>query len=530
MVAVRLGFCNHLARQWSKCLATSGPWGRTASRASRGIKLGRRTRGFLCTLLLILCPAMSAAAAPNIVVILTDDQDDTGSMNYMPKTLSLLAGHGITFTNSFVNFSLCAPSRSSFLTGQAAHNDGIKSNKATHDGGWNAFKKDEGNALPDWLKAAGYKTALLGKYVNGYAKGKPPHSTGFGYWANAVGGWFGVGTPDPRLWVPQGWDLWYVLTKERYYDYSVNENGTLINFGHEPSDYATDVVKDRAARFIKDEAQSTAPFFMLIATKAPHGQGDESGKGPAIAAPKYEQAFKDVTIPRNPAFYKTDATDKDPSVRQAPVLVGKRGDLEIEYRKELQSLQSVDDLVESVVGALRDTGKLDNTLIVYTSDNGFLFGEHGLSGKDSPYEGSIKVPLVIRGPGVPENQKRSQLVNNLDIVATIEDVAGTKPGLVCDGHSLVPLFADANAPWRSAILIEGGNDQELPSRRYAAVRSADKKYIKYASGSEELYDLTADPYELENKAHDAKYAADLTRLRGAEEKLRDCEGSSCWIQ
>ena len=208
-------------------------------------------------------------------------------MSYIPKTLSLLAEHGITFTNSFVNFSLCAPSRSSFLTGQAAHNDGIKSNKASNDGGWNAFKKDEGNVLPDWLKAAGYKTALLGKYVNGYAKGKPPRAAGFQYWANAVGGWFGVGSRDPRLWVPPDWDLWYAMSKERYYDYSVNENGTLINFGHEASDCATDVLKDRAVRFIKDQTGSTAPFFMLIATKAPHGEGDEGAKGPAIAAPKY---------------------------------------------------------------------------------------------------------------------------------------------------------------------------------------------------------------------------------------------------
>ncbi len=480
--------------------------------------------------LLLLCNTTLAAAAPNIVVILTDDQDDTGSMNYMPKTLSLLAEHGITFTNSFVNFSLCAPSRSSFLTGQASHNDGIKSNKASKDGGWNSFKKDEENVLPVWLKAAGYKTALLGKYVNGYAKGKRPH--GLGYWASVAGSWLDLSSvpANPATYVPPSWDLWYALTEERYYDYSVNENGTLINFGHEASDYATDVVKDRAVRFIKNQAGSTSPFFMLVATKAPHGQGDEGEKGPAIAAPKYEHAFMDVTIPRNPAFYEFDVTDKEPSFRQTPVVVGRRGNLETEYRKELQSLQSVDDLVEAVVTMLRDTGKLDNTLIVYTSDNGFLFGQHGLSGKASPYEGSIRVPLVIRGPGVPENQKRSQLVNNLDIVATIEDLAGTKPGLACDGHTLVPLFADANAPWRSAILIEGGNDRGPAAKRYAAVRSADEKYVKYDSGFEEFYDLAADPYELASKVHDAKYTGDLARMRGMEQKLRTCAGPDCWIQ
>jgi len=481
----------------------------------------------IAAFLLLLCTTLCAAARPNIVVILTDDQDDTGSMNYMPKTVSLLAEHGITFTNSFVNFSLCAPSRSSFLTGQAAHNDGVRSNKERYGGGWGAFRKDEENVLPIWLKAAGYETAFLGKYVNGYAKGKPPR--GIAYWANLAGNWLHLSNvpSNPATWVPPGWDLWYALTRERYYDYSVNENGTLIHFGHEARDYSTDVLKDRAARFIKDQAGSTAPFFMLVSTKAPHGQGDEGEKGPAIAAPKYEHAFMDVTIPRNPAFYGAGVTGKEPG---QPVLVGKRGDLETEYRKELQSLQSVDDLVEAVVTTLRDAGKLDNTLIVYTSDNGYLFGEHGLSGKGVPYEGSIKVPLVIRGPGLPENQKRSQLVNNLDVVATIEDLAGAKPGLACDGHTLAPLFADPNAPWRSAILIEGGSDASSPSNRYAAVRSPDQKYVRYDSGVEALYDLAADPYELESKAHDAKYAADLVRLRGVEEKLRSCAGPSCWIE
>ena len=214
--------------------------------------------------------APATAGSPNIVVIMTDDQEDTGSMAYMPKTLSLIADHGVTFKNSFVNLSLCAPSRSSFLTGQAAHNHGIKANSPLDQGGWEAFRDKEDNALPVWLKAAGYRTALIGKYLNrygqqstygawlwlqkaghqtalvgkylnGYGKGKPPRLSSVSYWGNSVGGWFGLGTiPDKRVYVPPGWDLWYAFTKIRYFDYQINDNARMvagcpsIAFGREP--------------------------------------------------------------------------------------------------------------------------------------------------------------------------------------------------------------------------------------------------------------------------------------------------------
>ena len=152
-----------------------------------------------------------------------------------------------------------------------------------------------------------------------------------------------------------------------------------------------------------------------------------------------------------------------------------------------------------------------------------------MRGKIHVYEGSIRVPLVIRGPGVPEDQTRSQLVNNLDVVATIEQLAGVTPGLVPDGRSLVPLFTDANAPWRSAILVEGGHDLAMASKRFVGVRTGTKKYVKYDDGFEELYDLSADPYELENKAGDASYASDLASLRATHDRLKDCAGETCWV-
>jgi arylsulfatase A-like enzyme len=158
-----------------------------------------------------------------------------------------------------------------------------------------------------------------------------------------------------------------------------------------------------------------------------------------------------------------------------------------------------------------------------------MYGDHRLESKIVPYEGSIRVPLVIRGPDIPENQTRNELVNNLDLVATIEDVAGATPGLTPDGRSLRPLFAGDSVPWREALLAEGGDDTASPTRRFAAVRTATRKYVKYDDGFEELYDLAADPYELENKAGDATFAADLTTLRRQYDGLKSCVGESCWI-
>jgi N-acetylglucosamine-6-sulfatase len=188
----------------------------------------------------------------------------------------------------------------------------------------------------------------------------------------------------------------------------------------------------------------------------------------------------------------------------------------------LQTLLSVDDLVAAVVGALQSTGKLDNTIIIYTSDNGFSFGDHRLVGKGIPYDASIRVPLVMRGPGIPENETRSQLVNNLDVVATIEQFAELTPGIAPDGRSLAPLFKNSAAPWRSEILVESFIDN------LAAVRTATRKYMKY-NEFEELYDLTVDPHELQNKATATEYASDLTSLRASLQSLRSCSGSSCWV-
>ncbi len=254
----------------------------------------------LFTALLVLLASVTASkAAPNVVVIMTDDQEDTGSLAYMPKLHALLAEQGVTFTNSFVDLPLCAPSRASFFTGQSAHNTGIKANNPLDGGGWEAFKAKENNALPVWLDRAGYKTALIGKYLNRY--GQESQLGALLAWAGSYldVSFKGPNIGNPADWVPPGWDLWYAFTGSRahYFDYDINENGTILSFGHRGADYSTDVLKDRAVRFIADEASKPEPFFLYIATKAAHAQGKR-----AIPAPQYAGAFKDARLPLKSSF------------------------------------------------------------------------------------------------------------------------------------------------------------------------------------------------------------------------------------
>jgi arylsulfatase A-like enzyme len=324
--------------------------------------------------------------------------------------------------------------------------------------------------------------------------------------------------------VPPGWNLWYAFsgTRPKYYDYSINDNGKMLIFGDAPSDYSTDVLKERAVRFIQDQSASPDPFFLYIAPKSAHAEGPR-----AVPSPQYKDALKDVRFPESPAFNEEDLRRK--ALKAPRIGNATKEELEKSYRAALRSLQSVDDLVAAVVDALKETGKLDNTVVIYTSDNGFLFGDHRLVGKTAAYEGSIKVPLLMRGPGIPGDQRRDQLVSNLDVVATIVDLAGAKPGVPFDGKSLVPLFADASAPWRSALLVESPVTRfDKTTNRYAGVRTATKKYVRYDGGFEELFDLAADPYELKNVVHDPDHATELSVLRGTHDKLKSCAGSSCW--
>jgi arylsulfatase A-like enzyme len=230
----------------------------------------------------------------------------------------------------------------------------------------------------------------------------------------------------------------------------------------------------------------------------------------------------------NLALNEVDISDKPPWVATAPLLTQEELANERKmYVGQLRSLQAVDEMVEAIVDALKRAGKLDNTFIFFTSDNGFLFGEHRITSKGVPYEGSIRVPLIIRGPGIAKAQTRTELVNNLDVVATIEHLAELKPGRPPDGTSLLPLFSQNETVWRRALLVEGG---ARARESFSAIRTNDKKYVKYAEGFEEFYDLREDPFELRNLAKDPATLRELNELRDMHARLKDCRGVGCWLQ
>jgi N-acetylglucosamine-6-sulfatase len=320
------------------------------------------------------------AARPNVLVIMTDDQT-VESLRVMGNVKALLADQGTSFDSSFATFSLCCPSRATFLTGQYAHNHGVMGN-APPAGGY--ARLDGSNTLPVWLQRAGYHTVHIGKYLNGY--------------------------PGPnRTHVPPGWTEWYGSidpSTYRFYNYTLNENGRLVTYGRDPASYQADVYSRKAVDAVRRLAPAAAPFFVSVAFLAPHSGGppepdDPRGIGTPVPAPRHRNRYAAEPLPQTPAFNEADVSDKPAGIRNRPALTGPQITSVTEsYRQRLESLLAVDDAVAALVAALRETGELERTLIVFTSDNGFFHGEHRVPyGKVMVYEPSIRVPLIMRGPG-----------------------------------------------------------------------------------------------------------------------------------
>ncbi|MEA2692476.1 MAG: N-acetylglucosamine-6-sulfatase [Acidobacteriota bacterium] len=468
---------------------------------------------------------------PNIILILTDDLDvNLHSLLYMPKLKALLSDQGTTFANHFVPVSLCCPSRATILRGQYSHNHHIYSNFPP-DGGFQMFQDYnlDRATIATALAAAGYRTVLLGKYLNGYPLGEATN------------------------YVPPGWSEWYVPSDNDAYgefNYQLNENGKLVDYGGSPGDYLTDVLAAKAAGFIRRAQTSGQPYFMYLASYAPHA--------PATPAPRHQDLFPDLAAPRPPSFDEGAATlrDKPAQFRGVPPLAAKDvAKIDALYRRRIQSLQAVDDLIARVMFALQGSGQLDHTYVVFTSDNGFHMGEHRFRpGKYTAYEEDVHVPLVVRGPGVPAGRVRDDLTSSVDLAPTFADLAGAALAVRPDGRSLVPLFAGAPAPadWRQAVLLEQrpfpqksvpttpenagvleppdlGDKAGLgsfPPVTFRGVRTKTTKYVEYASGEREYYDLAADPYELHNLAKKADRAY-LGKLSQVLSRLQACAGKSC---
>jgi N-acetylglucosamine-6-sulfatase len=483
--------------------------------------------------------ATAAPGPPNIIMVLTDDQDvQLGSVNYMPNVKKLLVQQGAAFSNFLVPLSLCCPSRTTILRGQYPHNTQVLTNSLP-TGGFEKVYADnlESSTLATVLQGAGYKTVMLGKYLNGYPNTAAPN------------------------YIPPGWDEWYSPSAGNpysEYNYTLNENGTQVVYHAAPSDYLTDVIRAKAIDFIQ-RASSTPnkPLFIYFATYAPHA--------PYTPAPRHANLFANVRAPRPPSFNEPDVSGKPAYIMAKPRLNQTQIDnIDADYRNRLRALQAVDEAVAALVATLSATGRLANTYIFFTSDNGYHMGEHRLlPGKYTPYETDIHVPLIVRGPGVPAGIVREQFAANLDLAETFADLAGVAQLPFSDGRSLTGLLgATPPSAWRRAFLLEEFNQGEIepvdssgdPASKigileppdpadvaaaqakavqiptYYGFKAPDYKYVEYLNLSgqiaeTELY-LSSDTYELNNLAGqlDPTFAEQLDTYT---QTLVKCQGDGC---
>lgn len=446
---------------------------------------------------------------PNIVVVMTDDQN-VSSLSVLPRTRQLLAGAGTTFGNSFVSYPLCCPSRATYLTGQYPHNHGVMGNSPP-DGGYATLRGDE--TVPVWLRRAGYQTAHVGKYLNGY------------------------GAQDPRE-VPPGWGEWHGLvdpTTYRMWGYTINHNGTTRTYGQQdvedPALYQTDVLSTIATDYIDRRAPGSQPFMLSFAPLAPHaevGWASTNGNRNPRPAPRHRGMFAGAQLPRPPSFDEADVSDKPALIRQLPRLdTTAVAGITRDYRSRLEALQAVDEAVAAIVARLAQHGELADTLIIFTSDNGWLQGEHRVPrGKVLAYDESSRVPLIVRGPGVPAGATNSAFVSNVDLAATILDAANAVPGITIDGRSLIPIAQDPGSVAGRQLLIETG-PKPSGNQWYAAIRGSRWAYVEHSTGERELYDLNADPYQLQSRHADPAYQAVRLQLATRLHQLQACAGSTC---
>jgi N-acetylglucosamine-6-sulfatase len=471
-----------------------------------------------CALALLAAGSQTAPAVaqqtdprPNIVVIQTDDQT-LDSLRFMPNVDRFLVKQGVTFESSFASFPLCCPSRATLLTGQYAHNHGVLGNNPPL-GGYDGFNPT--STLPVWLQGAGYHTSFVGKYLNGY------------------------GDEDNKTVVPPGWSDWRGAVRKpgtgtlAYLDFLLNENGTLVEYPPTHQNYLTDVFTRKAVGAVQRGSASGQPFFLWLAHFAPHAglpvdPDDVKAPGATLSpvpAARHRGAFAEEPLPRPRSFDEVDSSDKPRAIRsRARLSLEQKLAVEHQYRQRLESLLAVDEGVEQVVEALRSAGELANTLIVFTSDNGFLHGEHRVlpdRGKSLPYEPSARVPLVIRGPAIPKGKRVRDLVANVDLAPTFLALANVRstPGRVMDGRSLLPLMRDPLADFGRDILFE--------SDKYTALRTDRYVYVSYRKRERELYDLKVDPFQLRSRHADAKLRDVRYELARRLSVLGTCFGDEC---
>ena len=438
---------------------------------------------------------------PNIVLISTDDQALI-DLRWMPLTRHLIGDEGATFENFLAPHPLCCPARAQILTGQYAQNNGVHSNHG-EDGGYQSLEDPE-HILPVWLQDVGYRTSFVGKYINGY---------------------------HPRGGIPSGWENWDATVRlgyERFLQY----DGSSVT---RPPGYHTDYVAERSVDEIGKLAADDRPFFLWTSFYAPHGicsaAGEAGCRTPPPVAPGFERTFSEVRAPflDKPSFNEEDASDKPNAV----IRRGKVDPAEAQhlFTQRIRSLASVDVAVAGIVEALRRSGELDNTVIAFTSDNGFLYGEHRYQGKTLAYEESLRVPLLMRGPGIEPGVTLGATAAMIDLAPTFAELAGAEPLVSVDGESLVGMARNPTPAEDRTLLVQAGirgPDPQGLDWEYRGVRTGRYTFVYWLkTGFVELYDRKRDPYELRNAAEDPRYSAILAELVDRTQELGDCTGDDC---
>lgn len=494
--------------------------------------------------------APSAAAAaqdtrkkkkrPNFIIIQTDDMT-VDDLQVMPA-VKALARRGASFEQSLTPFALCCPSRAALMTGCYPHNNGISSNFPP-TGGFVPWEKKNGKSFTAyWMKKAGYHTAHVGKYINGYGMYNRPVAR-----------------------VPSGWSEWHGSSDPstyQMYGYALNEPTGFKVYGdfytEEAKNYGTDVYTTKALEIILRGQKNPKPFMLQLAYLAPHvetipltdgtwrdswadvdkpneGSGIEISTIPPRPALRHQNLLPDIKLPQDPSFNEADRSDKQSLIRNLPPLTDEViEELEADNRSRKLSLLAVDEGVASIVDALRKTDQLDNTYIIFTGDNGYLLGQHAITyGKYFPYEPALRIPMVIAGPGITPNKVIKKMTFEIDVAPTILSLAGVEATRPIDGKSLVGvMMKDRRLPNRTLLLSSGpqqsASGTNLPL--FDGVRTQRYAWWVYEDGFEEMYDLRKDPYQIDSVAYDPAYAQTREALMAEWDRMQTCSGTDCRVR
>jgi N-acetylglucosamine-6-sulfatase len=434
---------------------------------------------------------------PNFLFIMLDDMAPW-MLEHMPTVLGRISAEGMTFKNFYGAQPLCSPNRATFLTGRYPHNHTIINN----DGAARQFREkrlDQDTFATQLKSAGGYKNGFVGKYFNGYA------------------------ASSENRYVPPGWDYWVGLASDGNPTIRATVNGRWSDTGVSVSQEAK-WLADHVDSFIRNNA--SVPWFCFYGPRAPHG--------PYTPSPASEHYADDIPLRRPANFNEPDGmSDKPTGVGLSRTALTRRDIAKLERLQEgsLEELQDVDVQVDKLLDSLSTTGLLANTYVFFTSDNGFMLGENRQTGKNWPYEASAKLPLVIRGPGVDVGSSGA-LASMVDVRATLANLAGVAGDVAYDGRSLADLFSGTHTTWRERLLFE--SPPYTTNVGWFALFEPPHIYVEWSTGAKELYDLVADPGELES-LHASRpelvitYSSRLAALKTAQgDALRQAEATPSW--